>query len=92
MPLDRGFLQEVRDPRPDPPGVGRVLDAAGRRHGKLPPQRLVREEPSVDRTEGDGIEVAPVLLEEQVGIGEQLGRARLDPGRSSRVRVLLLLR
>ena len=78
VPLGRCVLQEVHDQCAHPPFVGRVFDAARSRHGKLLPHCLVREQAPVHRAEGDRFGGAPVALEDEVRIAQQLGVARLN--------------
>ena len=78
VPFGRRVFQEIHDQCTHPPFVGRVSDTAQLRYGELLPHCLVREQAPVHRTEGNRFSGAPVALEEEVWIAQQLGVVRLD--------------
>ena len=70
--------RRLHDECAHPPFVGGVFDAARLRHGELLSHCLVREQAPVDRAVGDRVGRAPVALEEEVRIAQQLGVLGLD--------------
>ena len=88
VPIGCGLLEQVHDQCAHTPRVRRILNKARLQQGELLAHRLIREHAPVHCGKGDRVSRAPVALEEEVGIAQELGIGGLDIGLPPRCRVV----